>query len=462
MQKKLNHFITKDKNFYKQLLAIALPIALQNIINFSVAMADTVMVSQLGVTSLAGVNLANKFSTVFTLFTFGLGGGANVLIAQYWGKKDVKAIRKVMSIMYRALFLGSLLFSIIAIFFPMQAMAIFSKDLATQIAGAEYLRIVGISYFFAGFASATTTLWRSIGSVNIAIIVYLSSLATNVFLNWVFIFGNLGAPALGPAGAAIGTLSARIVEVIIVLIYMRKYETKVSFGFKDLFASPGEQSHHFFIVARPVVINEIIWGLGATFISIIFGRMGPDVTAAEAVCSVIAQLVTIFIWGVGHASAAITGNTIGAGENEKAKEYARTFMFLGIILGIFSCFVVLLVKNPVVSIFNLDTELAINYAKQMITVYAFVVIFQSLSSIGLIGILRGAGNSKFVLIMDLVFMWLICIPLGYIAGIKLSLPVALVYAILKCEEVFKASAAIVKISKGNWIHNLTNLSSNEK
>lgn len=448
-------YFTKDKDFYKLLLAIALPIALQNLINFSVAMADTVMVSQLGVSTLAGVNLANKFSTVFTLFTFGLGGGANVLVAQYWGKKDTDSIKKVMSIMYKSLFVGSFIFTLIAMLFPMQAMGIFTKDPAAQLAGAQYLRVVGIGYFFQGFASATTTLWRSIGSVNIALVVYLSSLATNVFLNWVFIFGNLGAPALGPVGAAIGTLSARVVEVIIVLVYMKKYETKVSFGIKDLFSSAGAQTEQFMTVARPVVINEIIWGLGATFVSIIIGRMGANVTAAEAVTSVLSQLVTIFIWGIGHASAVVIGNTIGSGKESKAREYARTLILLGAILGLLSCVVVQLVKVPIISLFNLDTIEAVNYAQQMINVYSIIVIFQAFGAIGLIGILRGAGNPKFVLIMDLIFLWFISIPIGFIAGLKLSLPVWIVYGILRSDEIFKALATILKLSKNDWIHNVT-------
>lgn len=445
---------TRDKKFYGQLLTIAVPIALQNLINFSVSMADTVMVGLLGEVPLAAANLANKFGMIFMLFTFGLGSGCNVMMAQFWGKKDTDSIHKIMTIMYRFLFVGGVFFSVLAIFFPMQIMAFFTPELETQLAGADYLRIIGFSYLLTGFSSVSLSVLRSVSSVKIAVFVYLCSLGTNVFLNWVLIFGKLGAPALGIQGAAIATVIARVVEVVITVIYFLRVENKILYRFRYLFNKNLGFVKDFFKTAGPVIVNEIIWGLGSALISAIIGHRGTAFTAADSVTGVLSQLVTITIWGVGHATAAIIGNTVGAGEYKKAKEYAKSMMVLSVILGLVSCGLVLLLRDPMVSLFDI-TPLAQTYSRQLINVYSVVVIFQSISAICLIGILRGGGDTRFVLLMDLVFMWTISIPLGFVASAKLVLPVWIVYAVIRSDELFKTAFAMGRIIRGTWVKDVT-------
>ncbi|MDR2933555.1 MAG: polysaccharide biosynthesis C-terminal domain-containing protein, partial [Oscillospiraceae bacterium] len=275
-------FLTKDKQFYMQLLTIAVPIALQNLLNFSVSMADTVMLGMLGEVYLSSASLANQIGFIYGLFTFGVGGGSNVMIAQFWGKGDVQSIHKVITLMYRILFVGGIFFTVIALFFSRQAMMVFTTDSRVIEEGSRFLRIVGFSYILMGISSTTVIMLRSVGAVKIAILVYISSLLTNVFFNWMLIFGNLGAPALKIQGAAIATCMSRVVEIIIVFVYMFRVEKKIGYKIKYLFITKISMLREFVKNAGPVVVNELLWGLGSATIAVIIGRMGMEFTAANS------------------------------------------------------------------------------------------------------------------------------------------------------------------------------------
>ena len=214
----------------------------------------------------------------------------------------------------------------------------------------------------------------------------------------------------------------------------------------------------FLQTALPVVLNELLWSLGAVMIAVVIGRMGRQFTAANSVCTVLSQLVTIVIYGVGNASAVIIGNTVGAGKYETAKQYAKTFTVLAFILGVFSSGIVLLLKAPLLSFYNIS-DTAKLYADQIMTVYAVVVVLQSLAMHMLIGVLRGGGDTRFVLVADVAFLWLFSVPMGFLTGLKLGWPVWAVYAIIKSDEFFKTIAAFWRLLRGQWINDVTKNSS---
>lgn len=447
------NIMTKDRDFYKELVRMALPMAMQNLINVGVTMADSVMIGALGDVALAGVTQAGKFGTIYMLLIFGLGSGTNVLAAQYWGRRDSEAIRKLMTIMYRILLIGGSIFTILAIFFPYQAMSVFSNDAAVQQAGADYLRIIGFSYLMSGFVTTTLTVQRSVGTVNIGMGVYLCSLLVNISINYVLIFGKFGAPKLGVVGAAIGTVVGRLVETLIVLYFLSKIEDKILYKPSDFFSSTKKYHKTYFKTSTPVITNELVWGTGSTIIGIIIGNLGREFTAAESIATIVGQLMTVFVWGIAHASSAMIGNTIGAGKKDKAIEYGRTFQVLSVILGLTGCLIVMIIRKPVISFFNIS-DISKDYAHQILTVYAFIVIFQSIAAVCLMGLLRGSGNSMFVLICDLVFMWTISIPMGYLSGYVLGLPLVFVYLFIRSDEVFKSVVATIKLGRGNWVHDI--------
>lgn len=446
--------ITRDKRFYRLLFSIALPIAVQNLITFMVSMVDTLMVGALGEIQLSAVSIANNLFFVLTILMFGLAGGSNIMISQYWGKGNVKTIHKILAIMYRVCLLITGIFIFIALFLPKYFMGIFSTDKAVIDFGASYLRIVCIGYLFYSITNCTIMMLRSVKTVSISIIVYTASLVVNSILNWIFIFGNLGAPELGIRGAAIATVCARITEFSIVLVFMFIYERKIGLKIEHLLKLDKEILKDYVGLCTPVLCNELLWAIGASMISVIVGRMGTEVVAANSINGVAHQFVTVFIFGMSNATAVIIGNTIGEGKKEKAKEYAYSIGIFSVVMGCISGLMILLIKPFVVNFYNVSYSTKL-IAMEIMTVTSGIIVFQSLASNFMMGVLRGGGDAKFVLINDLIFMWLVAIPGGFFVAFVLELPVALVFLVIKCDEILKSLTSVYRVISGKWVNDVT-------
>ncbi|MDM0934303.1 MATE family efflux transporter [Clostridium perfringens] len=446
--------ITRDKRFYRLLFSIALPIAVQNLITFMVSMVDTLMVGALGEIQLSAVSIANNLFFVLTILMFGLAGGSNIMISQYWGKGNVKTIHKILAIMYRVCLLITGIFIFIALFLPKYFMGIFTTDKAVIDFGASYLRIVCIGYLFYSITNCTIMMLRSVKTVSISIIVYTASLVVNSILNWIFIFGNLGAPELGIRGAAIATVCARITEFSIVLVFMFIYERKIGLKIEHLLKLDKEILKEYVGLCTPVLCNELLWAIGASMISVIVGRMGTEVVAANSINGVAHQFVTVFIFGMSNATAVIIGNTIGEGKKEKAKEYAYSIGIFSVVMGCISGLMILLIKPFVVNFYNVSYSTKL-IAMEIMTVTSGIIVFQSLASNFMMGVLRGGGDAKFVLINDLIFMWLVAIPGGFFVAFVLELPVALVFLVIKCDEILKSLTSVYRVISGKWVNDVT-------
>lgn len=446
--------ITRDKRFYRLLFSIALPIAVQNLITFMVSMVDTLMVGALGEIQLSAVSIANNLFFVLTILMFGLAGGSNIMISQYWGKGNVKTIHKILAIMYRVCLLITGIFIFISLFLPKYFMGIFTTDKAVIDFGASYLRIVCIGYLFYSTTNCTIMMLRSVKTVSISIIVYTASLVVNSILNWIFIFGNLGAPELGIRGAAIATVCARITEFSIVLVFMFIYERKIGLKIEHLLKLDKEILKDYVGLCTPVLCNELLWAIGASMISVIVGRMGTEVVAANSINGVAHQFVTVFIFGMSNATAVIIGNTIGEGKKEKAKEYAYSIGIFSVVMGCISGLMILLIKPFVVNFYNVSYSTKL-IAMEIMTVTSGIIVFQSLASNFMMGVLRGGGDAKFVLINDLIFMWLVAIPGGFFVAFVLELPVALVFLVIKCDEILKSLTSVYRVISGKWVNDVT-------
>ncbi|MGU8657835.1 MATE family efflux transporter [Clostridium perfringens] len=446
--------ITRDKRFYRLLFSIALPIAVQNLITFMVSMVDTLMVGALGEIQLSAVSIANNLFFVLTILMFGLAGGSNIMISQYWGKGNVKTIHKILAIMYRVCLLITGIFIFIALFLPKYFMGIFTTDKAVIDFGASYLRIVCIGYLFYSITNCTIMMLRSVKTVSISIIVYTASLVVNSILNWILIFGNLGAPELGIRGAAIATVCARITEFSIVLVFMFIYERKICLKIEHLLKLDKEILKDYVGLCTPVLCNELLWAIGASMIYVIVGRMGTEVVAANSINGVAHQFVTVFIFGMSNATAVIIGNTIGEGKKEKAKEYAYSIGIFSVVMGCISGLMILLIKPFVVNFYNVSYSTKL-IAMEIMTVTSGIIVFQSLASNFMMGVLRGGGDAKFVLINDLIFMWLVAIPGGFFVAFVLELPVALVFLVIKCDEILKSLTSVYRVISGKWVNDVT-------
>lgn len=446
--------LTRDKEFYSLILKIAVPISLQNLITFLVGMMDTVMLGKLGEVELSASALGNQLFFIFMITGFGIANGANVMIAQYWGRGDEKTIRSIFSFVYKLSLALGIIFGLAALLVPSTVMSIFTKDADVIAQGARYLRIMSPCYLFYSITSPTMIMLRSVHTVHIAIIVNITSLVVNVFFNWVFIFGNLGAPAMGVAGAAVGTLIARGCEVIIAVCFMAFFEKKVRLRLSDLLSFDRTLLRDFGQNVLPVTINEIMWSLGASIIAIIVGRMGTEYVAANSISSVLNQLVTVVIFGMASSAAVIIGNTIGRGDIEKTLERARSFMVLAACTGIVAGLVTFFARPLVVSIYNVS-DTTRDIAMQIMGSMAIIVFFQSIASTSMMGILRGGGDARFVAVADVTFLWLISAPVGALCGLVFHLPVWIVFLVLKSDEAIKCVAAVLRLAGGRWLRNVT-------
>lgn len=446
--------VTRDKQFYKLLLSIALPIAMQNLITFAVSMVDTLMLGTLGEVELSAASISNNLFFVFMILNFGLAGGSNILISQYWGKNDVKAIHKVLAIMYKVCVALSIIFTAIALFAPRLFISIFTPDMAVVDAGEKYLRIVGLGYFFYAITNCSIMMLRSVKTVKISMVVYSISLLVNAFFNWILIFGNLGAPRLGIEGAAIATVLARFVEFAIVMCFMAFFEKKIKFRLSYFKIKDDLMKKDYIKTCTPVVFNEFLWAMGSSMVAVIVGRLGTEVVAANSISNVVNQFVTVFIFGLSSAAAVMIGNSIGEGNYKKTKEYAATIAICVACLAVFAGLLTFTLRSFIVQFYNVS-DLTKSIAMDIMAVNSVIVFFQAMANTTNIGILRGGGDVKFVLVNDVIFMWLVAIPLGFIAAFVWRWPVIAVFCVIRVDEILKVICSTRRIISWKWITNVT-------
>ena len=346
-------FIT-EKSFYRNLLAIAGPMAFQYAISFGVTLMDSVMLGSLGDVAISGANLGNQMQTLVMSCSYGLASGGGVLIAQYWGKKDMAHIRKVVRLAVQAVFCAVSVLTLLSLAFPHQILRIFTPDAQVIEAGASYLSVVAFSYLPYALASCYLSSLRGTEQVKMTVGVYGCSFFVNVIFNYIFIFGKLGAPALGVRGAAVGTVCARCSELILALIYMYTKEKLVGFRVKDCFTWDKELLGEYFRHSLPVVGNELLWGFGSTVTSIIMGQISRTFVAASSITMVLHQLSFVTLNGVGNAAAVLTGRTVGEGSYARVQRVANTLVALSFGLGALNCLFILCVRPLFLAMYHVS------------------------------------------------------------------------------------------------------------
>lgn len=446
--------LTRDSSFYKSIFSISLPIATQNLITFAISMVDTIMLGRLGEISLSASAIGNNIFFILAVIIFGVGSASSVMGAQYFGKKDIKSIHKIMAIMYRICLLLAIFFTFISFFFSKQLISIFTDDKLVIVEGTTYLRIISLGYILYALTSCTITILRSVKTIKISLLVYSVALVVNIFLNWVLIFGNLGFPALGVAGAAIATVLSRCSEILVILIFMSKFESKIKFKFKHLKSLDKVMFKDFIKVSTPIILNEFFWAIGSSMICIIVARMGTNVVAANSINNVVNQFATLFIHGLSSASSVIIGNTVGEGDKKKVMEYANTICVLSIFMGILAGLTIYFLRPIAVNLYNISDDTKAIACEIMIAT-SIVSIFRALSANILMGILRGGGDNRFVFWLEMSFLWFIAIPLGFIAAFVLKFPIVLVFLIIRSDEILKSFIGAFRVIRGKWIHDVT-------
>ncbi len=440
----------RDKKFYKMLAALALPIAAQQMITVGVNMADNIMLGQLGETAMSSATLANNFISLFQVMCMGFGMGASVLTSRFYGMQARDSMKKAVNIMFRLELVVVLFFSLATALFPGKIMGLFTSDSDIIKAGTGYLLISIPCYFLNGYALTTSLVLRSVGKATVPLISSICSFFINIFFNWVFIFGNLGAPALGVNGAAIGTLLARIVEFTVTMGYLLCKDRNIRLRFKDLFMNTKDLYGEYIRISIPVLVSDTLLGFGNLAVAAVMGHIGANFVAANAITTVTMQLATVVIQGISQASCTITGITLGKEEYEKAQQQGITFAAIGFLIGAIGCVIILALRGVIIESYKILPETK-SLAYELMDAVAVVVLFQSANSILTKGVLRGGGDTKFLMIADILFLWICSIPLGALAGLVLHWPGFWIYIMLKIDQFLKAIWCLFRLNSGKWI-----------
>ena len=499
----------KDANFYKKVLILAIPIALQSLIAVGVNMLDTIMVGSIGSSggvydniivgplgktaaelaseqSLSAVSLSNTFIGIYHIFCMGLGMGASVLVSRYWGMKQkgddegekaTTALKQTVCLMLRLTLILAALFAIATFVMPETIMKMYAKkqvavssitdpdELAKTIAenannleivrrGADYLRYSVITYFFLGTSLTVTIVLRSVGQALFPLFVSIGALFVNLLGNYAFIFGHFGAPRLEVKGAALGTLIARIFEAVMIVGYLLVVDKRIRFRIKDLFMKTGTLIREYIRISIPVLISDGILALGNNSVAMVIGKLGSEFTSANSITSVTQMMSTVGVQGVCQAGAIVTGQTLGQGDRKKTMKQGWMFFGLGLALGLLAAFIILVIKNPVINGYDVSANTK-DLANQLMIAISIILIFQATNSIMTKGVLRGGGDTKMLMLMDNLFLWAIALPLGILAGFVLHLDPFWIYICLKSDQIIKAVWCYFRLKSEKWIKKIS-------
>lgn len=461
MRNQPKHFLARlfnffaDPEYFQQIFKIALPISLQNLVTSSLNMASVVMIGQMGDVPVAAVGLANQVFFLLNLVLFGIGSGTAIFTAQLWGKRDVENIRKVMGLSIRLSVGAAFFFFLIAQFIPEQILAIYSTDVRVTSLGADYLRIFSWSFLFFAVTFCYVFVLRSTGNVKLPVYISVFSLVLNAILTYGLVFGKLALPMLGVNGAAIAILVARGVEcgILLIVTYSNKASPAAA-TLKELRFFDWGFTWRIMRPVLPVALNEIFWSFGITTYNIIYARMGTEALAAINIFSTIDQMAFIFFIGLGNATAVVVGNKIGAGEPETAYRYAGRSVALTMGLGVLVGGLVLLLRNPVLSLYNVSPTVLIN-AYNILSIAALAVWLRASNMIIIVGILRSGGDTIYSLILDGLVIWIVGVPLAALGAFYFNFPIQFVYLMVLSEELTKFIAGLWRYFTRRWIHDLT-------
>lgn len=441
----------RKRSLRKEIVRLALPIALQQFMTALVGACDAIMLGKLSQDAMSAVSLATQVTFVFNLFMFAFMAGENMFVAQYYGKGDYTGISQVFSLVTKICGCIAVIFLAGTLFFPEQLMRILTNEETLIVLGSEYLRVIGISYVFSGIAQTFLAIMKNCGAVNMSTLINGVMVILNIALNAVFIFGMSGFPKMGIKGAALATVLATVVQFLwsvgYVLCRIRAVKFSLRSCEKKLFG-------RFWQKTVPLLINNLAWGIGFSMYSVIMGHLGTDAVAANGIANISKNLVVCFCLGLGNAGSIIVGNRLGADRLQEAKEAGVTLTRSAIIAGIVSGLVLIALSPFITKMVDL-TPTARGYLQKMLLISSYYIAGKSVNCMTIGGIFAAGGDSKFGMLCDSVTLWCIIVPLGCICAFILKLPVMVVYFVLNLDEIIKLPVVYKHYKKYKWIKNLT-------
>ncbi len=429
-------------------------LVLQNVVTLSVNLADNMMLGSYSETALSGVAAVNQIQFIYQQLLMALGDGLVIFCSQYWGKRQTEPMKKISATaMHAGLLIAILLFALVSIF-PRQAVGIFTTEESIIREGVSYLSIIRFTYLFFAVTQILLATLRSVEVVKIAFYLSVMTFFVNCGINYVLIYGHFGAPEMGAAGAAIGTLAARMTELVVLIIYIIKKEKQLHLSIRSYLQHDRVLSGDYFRVTAPMLVVQGLWGVNTALQTVILGHMTAAAIAANSVASTIFMMVKSMAVGAASTASIIIGNTIGTGDIALVKKYSGRLQRIFVVIGLVSGLLLFLIRVPILQLYDLSASTK-EMANTFLIILSVVVIGMSYQMPTNNGIIRGGGNAMFVVKMDLISIWGIVIPLSFVMAFVVKASPAVVVCCLNADQIFKCIPAFLESHYGNWIRKLT-------
>jgi len=446
-------FVLRDRDFYRKTFLLMLPVVLQQLITVGINFLDNIMIGSFGEVSIAAAAFSNQAYAFFQFICMGLGSGAVVMSSQFWGRKEQGAMLTTAAMALRVTALICLVFTILGAVWPRLMLTAFTDDAYVIARGEPYMRLISATFLLSGLSSTATYLMRSVGKVKVPLIGSAAAFFLNLFFNWVFIFGKLGAPRLELLGAAVGTLIARLFEFLFVFGYFAVKEDAFGFRLKHFFLSGGSLRRQYMRFSLPVLFSDTLLGLSLSLVSVIYGHISAEISAANSISGSLVRLITILNGGLSGASAIVIGNTIGEGDIPLCKRQGNTYILLSFLFGLAVIPILLALTEPYLRFYSIQPETEA-IARTMLKITYLMLPLQMVAFVISKGLLRGGGDTRFLLLADSSCVWFISLPLGALAGFVWHLSPGWVYFLLNVEFPLKGIVCFIRYCSGRWIQEI--------
>lgn len=440
------------KDFTKRVAVIAVPVALQNLLSTTGTMVDTMMIAPLGENAVGAVGLCSQYALLMLAGYWGFVGGGMLFFSQYWGAQDHKGIARSFGLTWACMMTVSLFFGGLALFAPQTIMRMYTDKVVIQEIGVEYLKVIGYAYPFQVTAIAMSALLRATERVKIPLYAAICSVFSNILLNWALIGGHWGFPAMGVQGAALATVCASAINVVVIMILSAAAKYPYLFMFKDHFAWKGDKVKEFFKKSFPIICNEVFIGIGNLTINMVLGRQSEQAIAALAVFRTFEGFIVGFFSGFSNAASVVVGKCVGAGDLRLAYERAKRIPM---------CQICILIEGIVVNLIKPYAFTAMGLSGQSFAICSSLVLIYSCAAVIRMGnwsmndTFRASGDSFTGTALEMGFMYAMVLPAVCLAGLKFNQPILIVFSLCYCDEIVRYILMTIHLYTGKWIRPVT-------